>query len=126
MSTRQTRHKSSTKSPALKLVNSLQRQLFDYEFLGLKNLHKDKPSILVGNHSIYAWDVAIMLVELKMQKEIELRSLADRMHGNIPPVARPVGKLWCGTGHSGELCPTDEEKRTYPGISRRGEGSVQA
>jgi 1-acyl-sn-glycerol-3-phosphate acyltransferase len=84
MSTRQTRHKSLPKSPALKLVNSLQRQLFDYEFLGLKNLHKDKPSILVGNHSIYAWDVAIMLVELKMQKEIELRSLGDRMHANIP------------------------------------------
>jgi 1-acyl-sn-glycerol-3-phosphate acyltransferase len=84
MSARQTRRKAVPKSTTLKFVSSMQRRLFDYEFVGLKNLDKDKPSILVGNHSIYAWDVAIMLVELKMQKDIELRALGDRIHANIP------------------------------------------
>jgi len=41
------------------MVNKLQRRLFDYEFLGMQNLVRTKPSILVGNHSIYAYDVAI-------------------------------------------------------------------
>jgi 1-acyl-sn-glycerol-3-phosphate acyltransferase len=84
MNTRQTRRSSLPKSPTLTFFNSVQRRLFDYEFLGLKHLDKSKPSILVGNHSIYAYDVAIMLVELKMQKDIELRALGDRMHANIP------------------------------------------
>jgi len=77
-------HRSRLPTRPLKLLNSLQRRLFDYEFLGMENLDRNKPSILVGNHSIYAYDVAIMLVELKLQKGIELRSLGDRFHGNIP------------------------------------------
>jgi 1-acyl-sn-glycerol-3-phosphate acyltransferase len=67
MSARQTRHKAIPKSTTLKFVSAMQRRLFDYEFLGLKNLDKDKPSILVGNHSIYAWDVAI-ICELKCKR----------------------------------------------------------
>lgn len=47
------------------------RRLFDYEFRGLKHLDKARPSILVGNHSIYSYDVAILLVELKLLKDIE-------------------------------------------------------
>jgi 1-acyl-sn-glycerol-3-phosphate acyltransferase len=72
------------KSRPLKLLSSLQHRLFDYEFLGMENLDRNKPSILVGNHSIYSYDVAIMLVELKLQKGIEVRALGDRMHSNIP------------------------------------------
>jgi len=80
------REHSSTfgKSRALKVVNSVQRRLFDYEFLGLQHLDRNKPSLLVGNHSIYSYDVAIMLVELKLQKGIEIRALGDRMHEEIP------------------------------------------
>ncbi|HEY6131368.1 MAG TPA: lysophospholipid acyltransferase family protein [Halioglobus sp.] len=83
MSNREIRNTLHT-SRTLKIVNSLQRRLFDYEFLGLEHLDKKKPSILVGNHSIYAYDVALMLVELKLQKDIVLRALGDRMHANIP------------------------------------------
>ena len=83
-STRQTHRNTLHKSRTLKFVNSVQRRLFDYEFRGLKHLDKDKPSILVGNHSIYSYDVAILLVELKLQKNIELRALGDKFHGEIP------------------------------------------
>lgn len=71
-------------SRALKMISTVQRNLFDYEFLGLKHLDKDKPSLLVGNHSIFAYDVAILLVELKLQKDIQLRALSDRIHDKIP------------------------------------------
>jgi len=76
--------KKTRSTPTLKLVQSLQRRLFDYEFLGLDNLDRKKPSLLVGNHSIYAYDVALMLVELRLRKGIELRSLGDRVHAKVP------------------------------------------
>jgi 1-acyl-sn-glycerol-3-phosphate acyltransferase len=84
MSNGKTQRNTLPKSRTLKLVNSVQRRLFDYEFLGLDNLDKAKPSILVGNHSIYSYDVAILLVELKLQKGIELRALGDKVHAKIP------------------------------------------
>jgi len=68
----------------LKVVNALQQRLFDYEVLGLQHLDKNKPSLLVGNHSIYSHDVAILMVELKLQKDIEIRALGDRLHEEIP------------------------------------------
>lgn len=84
MSAPQTQPNTFQKSRTLKFVNSVQRRLFDYEFLGMQNLDKDKASILVGNHSIYSYDVAIMLVELKLQKDIDVRALGDKLHDNIP------------------------------------------
>ncbi len=84
MSTALTQANTFQKSRTLKLVNSVQRRLFDYEFLGMQNVDKDKPSILVGNHSIYSYDVAIMLVELKLQKDIDVHALGDRLHDDIP------------------------------------------
>jgi len=68
----------------LKVVNALQHRLFDYELLGLQHLDRKKPSLLVGNHSIYSHDVAILMAELKLQKDIDIRALGDRMHEEIP------------------------------------------
>jgi 1-acyl-sn-glycerol-3-phosphate acyltransferase len=129
MSTRQTRHKSVPKSPALKFVSSMQHRLFDYEFLGLKHLDQDKPSILVGNHSIYAWDVAIMLVELKLQKDIGLRALGDRIHAQVPywrDLLESYGVVPGTPENCAQLMQNKEHILVFPGgareaFKRRGE-----
>ncbi len=72
------------RQPTLKFVNNMQRKFFDYDFLGLEHVSKDKPTLFVGNHSIYAYDVAIFTVELKLQRNIETRALADIIHSKIP------------------------------------------
>jgi 1-acyl-sn-glycerol-3-phosphate acyltransferase len=88
----------------LRVVNSVQRRLFDYEFLGLQHLDKHKPSLLVGNHSIYSYDVAILLVELKLRKDIEIRALGDRIHEEIP--------LWRGLLKNNGVVPATPENCT--------------
>jgi hypothetical protein len=77
MSTKKNPRNTLQSSRALKFVSTMQRRFYDYEFLGLDHLNNAKPSILVGNHSIFAYDVAILLVELKLRKNIELRALGD-------------------------------------------------
>ncbi len=84
MSNPQAQRNALQHSRPLKIINAVQRRLFDYEFLGLEHLDKRKPSLLVGNHSIFAYDVAFLLVELKLQKDIQLRALGDRIHDKIP------------------------------------------
>lgn len=121
MSTHKTPRGRLPKSRSLKLLNSLQHRLFDYEFLGMDNLDANKPSILVGNHSIYAYDVAIMLVELKLQKGIELRALADRFHGNIPYWRDLLEKYGVVTGtpeNCARLMANKEHILVFPGGAR--------
>jgi 1-acyl-sn-glycerol-3-phosphate acyltransferase len=128
-STRQTHRNTLHKSRTLKFVNSVQRRLFDYEFRGLKHLDKDKPSILVGNHSIYSYDVAILLVELKLQKDIELRALGDKFHGEIPywrNLLENYGVVPATPENCTQLMKTKQHILVFPGgareaFKRRGE-----
>jgi len=109
------------KSRPLKLLNSLQRSLFDYEFLGLENLDQKRPCILVGNHSIYAYDVVIMLVELKLQKGIELRALGDRVHANIPywrDLLEKYGVVPGTPDNCAQLMQNKEHILVFPGGAR--------
>ncbi|MEZ5503412.1 MAG: lysophospholipid acyltransferase family protein [Halioglobus sp.] len=129
MSRRKTQRKTLPKSRTLQLLNSVQRRLFDYEFLGLENLDGDKPSILVGNHSIYAWDVAIMLVELRLRKGIELRALGDRVHANVPfwrDLLENYGVVTGTPDNCARLMQNKEHILVFPGgareaFKRRGE-----
>lgn len=108
-------------SRTLKLVNSVQRRLFDYEFLGLENLDRKKPSILVGNHSLYSYDVAILLVELKMQKDIELRALGDRMHSKVPywrDLLENHGVVPATPENCAQLMKTKQHILVFPGGAR--------
>lgn len=121
MSTRSPRRSVINQSRTLKLVNSLQRRLFDYEFLGLEHIDQDRPSIMVGNHSIYSWDLAIMLVELRLQKEIELRPLADRMHANIPywsDLLESYGVVTATPENCARLMETRQHILVFPGGAR--------
>jgi 1-acyl-sn-glycerol-3-phosphate acyltransferase len=129
MSSLQPRRNSLKKSRPLKFVSSVQRRLFDYEFLGLENLNRDKPSLLVGNHSIYAYDVAIMLVELKVQKDIDIRALGDRIHSKIPywrDLLETYGVVPATPENCTQLMQTKQHILVFPGgareaLKRRGE-----
>lgn len=129
MSARQTHRNTLPKSRTLKFVNSVQHRLFDFEFLGLENLDKAKPSILVGNHSIYAYDVAMLLVELKLKKGIELRALGDRIHSKIPywrDLLEDYGVVPATPENCTQLMKTKQHILVFPGgareaLKRRGE-----
>jgi 1-acyl-sn-glycerol-3-phosphate acyltransferase len=129
MSTKKIHRNTLQKYRTLKFVNSVQRRLFDYEFLGLEYLDKTKPSILVGNHSIYAYDVAILLVELKLQKDIELRALGDRIHDKIPywrDLLENYGVVPATPENCTQLMKTKQHILVFPGgareaLKRRGE-----
>jgi 1-acyl-sn-glycerol-3-phosphate acyltransferase len=129
MSGPQAQRKTPHQSRPLKIINSLQRSLFDYEFLGLEHLDKAKPSLLVGNHSIYAYDVAILLVELKLQKDIELRALGDRIHNKIPywrDLLENYGVVPATPENCTRLMEAKEHILVFPGgareaLKRRGE-----
>jgi 1-acyl-sn-glycerol-3-phosphate acyltransferase len=121
MSTRQSRRNTMQQSRTLNMVNSVQRKLFDYQFLGLEHIDKSKPSILVGNHSIYSYDVAILLVELKLQKDIALRALGDRMHGKIPywrDLLENYGVVPATPENCTELMKTKQHILVFPGGAR--------
>lgn len=121
MSSRSPRRRARSESRTMRLVNSAQRRLFDYEFLGLENLDRGKPSILVGNHSIYSWDLAIMLVELRLRKEIVLRPLADRFHATIPlwrDLLESYGVVTGTPENCARLMQAGEHILVYPGGAR--------
>lgn len=121
MGTPQERSNTFRKSRALKIVNSVQRRLFDYELIGLQHLDKKKPSLLVGNHSIYSYDVAIMLVELKLQKDIEIRALGDRLHEEIPfwrDLLKNYGVVPATPGNCTQLMKNREHILVFPGGAR--------
>lgn len=108
-------------SRTLKFVNSIQRRLFDYEFVGMDNLDKNRPSILAGNHSIYSSDTAIMLVELKLQKDIDVRALGDRFHDEIPywrDVLKNHGVVAATPDNCTQLMKNKEHILVFPGGAR--------
>ena len=63
---------------------------------GLENIDPKRPTLFVGNHTIYGMlDVPLLAYEVYQRKGVYIRGLADRMHYKIP-VWREVFK-WIGS-----------------------------
>lgn len=62
----------------------LSRQWFKPSFYGLENLHKEKPALYIGNHTIYGFDSPAFVLGVYEHKKIWLRGLADRFHFYFP------------------------------------------
>jgi 1-acyl-sn-glycerol-3-phosphate acyltransferase len=61
------------------------RAYFAPKLFGLEHLHRTKPALYVGNHSIYGLiDLSLFAAELYREKHIYLRGLADTVHFSIP------------------------------------------
>ncbi len=71
--------------PAVNAAMKLSETYFNPLFFGLENLHKNKPTLLVGNHTIYgSLDVPLIFSEVLRKKDIAIRGLADEAHFKIP------------------------------------------
>jgi 1-acyl-sn-glycerol-3-phosphate acyltransferase len=63
---------------------------------GLENIDPQRPTLFVGNHTLYGMlDVPLLGYEIYQRKGVYIRGLADRMHFKIP-VWREVFK-WMGS-----------------------------
>lgn len=63
---------------------------------GLDNIDPERPTLFVGNHTIYGMlDVPLLGYEVYQRKGVYIRGLADRMHYKIP-VWRDIFK-WIGS-----------------------------
>ena len=55
------------------------------EFLHFERVSRTRPALFVGNHSVYnVFDALLLADELRRGKGIALRSLADRIHFDVP------------------------------------------
>ncbi len=54
-------------------------------FYGLENVPRDRPALLVGNHTVMGLlDAPVMVVELAGLRGIDVRSLGDHLHFRVP------------------------------------------
>lgn len=68
-----------------RLVTSIQRFWHSPRFYGLENIDKNKPALLVANHSLYGIiDVPLLVEEFHLQTGKHLRILADSFHFEMP------------------------------------------
>ena len=88
---RPTDHRSRVRARGLATA-SLQRPLlrllrlyYAPEFLHADRLDPDRPTLLVGNHSLFnVFDAMLLADWLQREHGVRLRSLADRLHFRVP------------------------------------------
>lgn len=58
---------------------------FDPQYLGLENIHPEKPTLLVGNHTRFGMlDIPLFIRGLYVERGVFARGLVDRLHYKIP------------------------------------------
>jgi len=69
----------------LRAITAPLRAYFRPTYHGLNNIKKDRPALLVGNHTLFgALDWPLYISEIYAQRGVVPRSLTDRMHYTIP------------------------------------------
>lgn len=81
-------------SKIIRLGSLLQRFYFKPTFLGVEHLNPHKPTMYVGNHTIYGvLDSPILIDYLFTEHKIALVSLADHIHFKVPGWRNLVGNM---------------------------------
>ncbi len=89
---------------------------------GLENIDPQRPTLFVGNHTIYGMlDVPLLGYEVYQRKGVYIRGLADRMHYKIP-IWRDIFK-WIGSvvgtrDNCSALMQSGAHIMVFPGGSR--------
>lgn len=66
-------------------ATALGRAYFRPRFHGLDNISADRPTLFVGNHTIYGvLDAPLMLARIYKEKGVLVRALADHFHFEVP------------------------------------------
>ena len=97
------------------------RSYFNPIFFNIEKLDFTRPALLVGNHTLYAIDVPLLIHELRQQKQIHVRSLGDRVHLEVPlwrDFLRYAGMLEGTPENCHDLMGRGESILVFPGGSR--------
>lgn len=95
---------------------------FSPRFFGLENFNPRKPTLLVGNHTIYGvLDAPLLLAEIYRQHSVLVRTLADHAHYDIPLWRNMLDRVG-GVEGTRENCARLMERRdhvmVFPGGAR--------
>jgi len=76
------------KAPSVRefwLATAASRAYFRPRFYGMDNISADRPTLFVGNHTIYGvLDVPLMIAQIYKDKGVLVRALADHFHFEVP------------------------------------------
>jgi len=98
------------------------RTYFSPKFYGLEKLDPNKPTLLVGNHTIYGVvDVPVFLAQIYRERGVLVRALADHQHYDIPLWRNMLDKTGGVEGtreNCSELMKKGEHVLVFPGGAR--------
>ena len=98
------------------------RLYFSPQFYGLEKIDPNKPSLLVGNHTIYGvLDVPLMISRIYRDKGVLIRSLADHAHYDVPGWRTMLDRSGAVEGtreNCSELMQRGEHVLVFPGGAR--------
>ena len=98
------------------------RAYFSPKFFGLDKLDPNKPTLLVGNHTIFGViDVPLLLAQIYKERGIRIRTLADHQHYDIPVWREMVDRTGGVEGtreNCSELMQRGEHIMVFPGGAR--------
>lgn len=100
----------------------LHRLYFSPKFFGLEKLDPNKPTLMVGNHTIFGViDVPLLLAQIYKEKGIRIRVLADHAHYDIPLWRNLLDRMGGVEGtrdNCRELMARGEHVMVFPGGAR--------
>jgi 1-acyl-sn-glycerol-3-phosphate acyltransferase len=89
---------------------------------GLENIDPQRPTLFVGNHTLYGMlDVPLLSYEIYQRKGVYVRGLADRMHYKIPvwrEVFEWIGSVVGSRENCSALMQSGAHIMVFPGGSR--------
>jgi len=97
------------------------RVYFSPRFYGWENVDSSRPSLFVGNHTLFAIDYALMGTEIYCKKGIMLRPVGDRLHFKIPlwrNLLTKAGVIDGSPENCEQLMKAGEHLVVYPGGAR--------
>lgn len=98
------------------------RAYFGPRFFGLRHIRADRPTLLVGNHTIYGiLDPVLMGVEIYRRRGVFIRGLADHLHFRVPvwrDLLRQMGAVDGTPENCATLMRRGETILVFPGGGR--------
>ncbi|MGB3622629.1 MAG: lysophospholipid acyltransferase family protein [Ketobacter sp.] len=98
------------------------RMYFSPKFFGLEKVDSSKPTLLVGNHTIYGvLDVPLLIAQVYRDKGVLIRTLADHAHYSIPGWRNMLDRTGGVEGtreNCSELMTRGEHIMVFPGGAR--------
>lgn len=98
------------------------RFYFSPRFYGLEKIDPAKPTLLVGNHTIYGvLDVPLLIAQIYRERGVLIRTLADHAHYDIPGWRSMLDKVGGVEGtreNCAELMQRGDHVMVFPGGAR--------